>query len=245
MKLTILLLTFLLSQVAFAETAEEVKYRILGDSSEPGLAYQVGQQHNFNSVDDRRNIDVKINLSSYPSSLNNQIFSELKAAHYPVTLKEKTLTFNWTQYYCSNYDKTLPDEIAYLKKHVAQRAMERIANNLYTNCPIMDDLNYDLQVQIFGKELDRSDYLIGYQKELMRKDLSLKDIEDIHVRLNQIAQNKCDLQFKSFWTMILGNIKFNENMLVKTYDNSQTKKAPEYNYDKFCKAPPAQLVYKK
>lgn len=244
MKTITLLLILLFTQTAFATDIQEVKFKILGDS-DPGLAYQFGQEHNFNSVDDRRNIDVSINLAEYPPALNNQIFNDLKAAHYPVTLKGNKLTFAWTQYYCSNYNKNIPEEIAYLKKYVAQRAMERIASNLYKDCPIMNDLNYDLQVQIFGKELDRSDSLIGYQKELMGKDLSLKEIETIHTRLNQIAQNKCDLQFKGFWTKILGNIKFNENMLVKTYDNSKTKKAPEYNYDKFCKAQPARLVYKK
>jgi hypothetical protein len=231
---TLIISCLFFSSFAYADSdlAEEIKTRIVGDSFQMGQAFQFGEEHQNNNVDSKSNIDVSVDLSAYDSKTISEVFAGLQKEHYPVSIKGKTIKIDWTNHYCSSYDQPNPSP---LKDYIAKKAMERIASNLYENCQIMDDLSYGLQESIFGQELIRRDNRIVYQQELEAAK-SFKEIESIHQHLNDIAKKNCDYNFKSFWAKLENNfIGFNEKTLDKLYDNSKTKKDPEYSYQKFCK----------
>jgi hypothetical protein len=243
MKSFLILIAIIFVQSTQAQDVSDIKSRILGNGVEVGLGFQFGEEHLNNSVDNKDNLDVSVGLASEAASTVNEVFSELKKEHYPVSLKHKTITFSWTQYYCSHYDNPIPDEFAYLTRYVVKKAMERIASNLYENCPIMEDLGYDLQEKIFGKELVRRDHRIEYQSELEKSNITFHEIEDIHRRLNQIAQNRCDLDFKNTTSKLQGLILgFNPDQLTIRYQNSTKKKSPEYSFQRFCSKPERKLA---
>lgn len=196
-----------------------------------------GQGWAFEGLD-QGSLTVNVDLSGYSDEIISQAFNDYKNDKLAVTLKNKTMTFDWSKYYCDNYDSDAMSEMyRTVSWQIAGRVKHEAFGSVLNQCPIFNELSDREKSDLLGSDLFTDPPGIGgvSRAERMFGFRSLKSLDGTAEEVYQASKKLCDLEYKDFWSKLKSKV-FSSHLeyFVKKHDFVALKKERTLSHKQLC-----------